>query len=34
MLQQYDMELSLQTPKFIPDVQRLVFHKALFFVTH
>jgi hypothetical protein len=34
MLQQYDIELSLQTPKFIPDVQRFVFHKALLFVTH
>ena len=34
MLKQYDMELSLQTPKFIPDVWKLVFHKALFSVTH
>jgi hypothetical protein len=34
MLQQYDMELSLQTPNFIPDIRKLVLHKALFTLTH
>jgi len=34
MLKQYDMELSLQTAKFIPEVWKHVFHKALFSVTH
>ena len=28
------MELSLQTPKFILDIQKLMSHKALFSATH